>query len=90
MFVELENTKFELLHPLGEKSPIESFLKKNPKGGLHHVCIEVNDINAALAEVKKAGLRTTASEPTIGAHGKPVLFLHPVDTSGCLVELEQQ
>lgn len=89
VFVSLDNTKFELLHPLGEKSPIQSFLTKNPRGGIHHVCIEVPDIQVALKAVKEAGIRATSTEPKIGAHGKPVLFLHPVDTDGCLIELEQ-
>jgi methylmalonyl-CoA/ethylmalonyl-CoA epimerase len=90
VFVELENTKFELLHPFGANSPIASFLAKNPKGGIHHCCIEVPSIAAALKAVKDAGIRTTTSEPKIGAHGLPVLFLHPVDTNGCLIELEER
>lgn len=89
VFVQLDNTKFELLHPLGDKSPIQSFLNKNPRGGLHHVCIEVADIQIALQAIKDSGIRATSSEPKIGAHGLPVLFLHPVDTSGCLIELEE-
>ncbi len=90
VFVQLDNTKFELLHPLGKDSPIASFLAKNPKGGIHHCCIEVPSIQEALKTVKNAGIRTTTSEPKIGAHGLPVLFLHPVDTHGCLIELEEK
>lgn len=90
VFVELSNTKFELLGVLGDKSPIQGFLDKNPRGGIHHVCIEVDDIGAAHQTIKKAGIRTTSAEPKIGAHGLPVLFLHPVDTNGFLIELEQR
>ena len=90
VFVELDNTKIELLHPFGEKSPIQSFLNKNPAGGLHHICIEVNDINSAVESVKEAGIRPLGKEPKIGAHNKPVMFLHPKDCGGVLVELEQE
>uniref|UniRef100_A0A669PLV8 Methylmalonyl-CoA epimerase, mitochondrial n=1 Tax=Phasianus colchicus TaxID=9054 RepID=A0A669PLV8_PHACC len=89
VFVELGNTKLELLHPLGEKSPIASFLQKNKTGGMHHICIEVDDIKAAMAELKKKKIRILSEEPKIGAHGKPVIFLHPKDCHGVLVELEQ-
>ena len=90
VFVELENTKIELLHPLGRSSPIANFLKNNPAGGIHHVCYEVDDILAARDRLKASGARVLGSgEPTIGAHGKPVLFLHPKDFCGTLVELEQ-
>jgi len=89
VFVELPNTKIELLHPFGEKSPIQSFLDKNPAGGLHHICIEVDDITEAVKSVKEAGIRPLGKEPKIGAHNKPVMFLHPKDCGGVLVELEQ-
>jgi methylmalonyl-CoA/ethylmalonyl-CoA epimerase len=90
VFIELPNTKIELLHPLGEASPIAGFLQKNPTGGIHHICYEVDDILAARARLTAAGARVLGSgEPRIGAHGKPVLFLHPRDFNGCLVELEQ-
>ena len=90
VFVELANTKIELLHPLGADSPITGFLEKNPLGGIHHVCYEVADIHAARARLVEAGARVLGSgEPKIGAHGKPVLFLHPKDFNGCLVELEE-
>ncbi|XP_050165277.1 methylmalonyl-CoA epimerase, mitochondrial isoform X2 [Myiozetetes cayanensis] len=89
VFVELGNTKLELLHPLGEKSPIASFLQKNKTGGMHHICIEVDDIKAAMTELKKKQMRVLSEEPKIGAHGKPVIFLHPKDCHGVLVELEQ-
>lgn len=90
VFVNLPNTKIELLHPLGEGSPIAGFLAKNPSGGIHHVCYEVTDIRAARDVLKAKGLRVLGDgEPRIGAHGKPVLFLHPKDAHGTLVELEQ-
>ncbi|XP_030622356.1 methylmalonyl-CoA epimerase, mitochondrial [Chanos chanos] len=89
VFVELGNTKLELLHPLGEKSPISGFLQKNKSGGMHHICIEVDDINAAIVDLKARKIRTLSPEPRIGAHGKPVMFLHPKDCDGVLVELEQ-
>ncbi|KAG5839383.1 methylmalonyl-CoA epimerase, mitochondrial [Anguilla rostrata] len=89
VFVELGNTKLELLHPLGEKSPIAGFLQKNKSGGMHHICIEVDDINAAIVDLKARKIRTLSEEPRIGAHGKPVMFLHPKDCDGVLVELEQ-
>jgi methylmalonyl-CoA/ethylmalonyl-CoA epimerase len=90
VFVELPNTKIELLHPFGEASPIQAFLDKNPSGGMHHICYEVDDILAARDNLKAAGARVLGDgEPRPGAHGKPVLFLHPKDFAGTLVELEQ-
>ncbi|MCY6380469.1 methylmalonyl-CoA epimerase [Hoeflea prorocentri] len=90
VFVELDNTKVELLEPLGENSPIASYLEKNPAGGMHHICYEVPDILAARDRLKADGARVLGDgEPKIGAHGKPVLFLHPKDFCGTLVELEQ-
>ncbi len=90
VFVELPNTKIELLHPLDESSPIAGFLAKNPSGGMHHVCYEVDDIYAARDQLKAQGARVLGDgEPKPGAHGKPVLFLHPKDFAGTLVELEQ-
>ena len=90
VFIELPNTKIELLHPLGADSPIAKFLEKNPDGGMHHVCYEVDDIIAARDRLKAAGARVLGDgEPKTGAHGKPVLFLHPKDFMGTLVELEQ-
>ena len=90
VFVELANTKIELLEPLGDASPIAAFLEKNPSGGIHHVCYEVADILAARDHLKAKGARVLGSgEPKTGAHGKPVLFLHPKDFCGTLVELEQ-
>lgn len=90
VFINLPNTKIELLEPLGEGSPIAKFLERNPDGGMHHVCYEVDDITAARDALKAAGARVLGDgEPRIGAHGKPVLFLHPKDFSGTLVELEQ-
>jgi methylmalonyl-CoA/ethylmalonyl-CoA epimerase len=90
VFIELPNTKIELLFPLGEASPIAGFLAKNPSGGIHHICYEVDDIIAARDRLKARGARVLGDgEPKIGAHGKPVLFLHPKDFAGTLVELEQ-
>lgn len=90
VFIDLPNTKIELLHPLGSASPIQGFLDKNPAGGIHHICYEVADILAARDRLLATGARVLGSgEPKIGAHGKPVLFLHPKDFNGCLVELEQ-
>ncbi|MDX1401246.1 MAG: methylmalonyl-CoA epimerase [Kiloniellales bacterium] len=90
VFVNLPNTKIELLHPLGENSPIQGFLEKNPSGGMHHVCYEVEDIFAARDKLRAEGARVLGDgNPKIGAHGKPVLFLHPKDFCGTLVELEQ-
>jgi methylmalonyl-CoA/ethylmalonyl-CoA epimerase len=90
VFVELPNTKIELLHPFGEGSSIQGFLDKNPSGGMHHICYEVDDILTARDTLKAAGTRVLGDgEPKTGAHGKPVLFLHPKDFSGTLIELEQ-
>ena len=90
VFVDLPNTRVELLEPLGEASPIARFLDRNPQGGIHHVCYEVEDIIAARDRLLAAGMRILGDgEPKIGAHGKPVLFLHPKDMYGTLVELEE-
>jgi len=90
VFVDLPNSKIELLHPLGAGSPIKGFLEKNPAGGIHHLCYEVTDIAAARDRLVAEGARILGNgEPKIGAHGKPVLFLHPKDFCGTLVELEQ-
>ncbi|MAD39703.1 MAG: methylmalonyl-CoA epimerase [Tistrella sp.] len=90
VFVRLDNTAIELLHPLGEDSPVAKFLERNPSGGVHHVCYEVEDIYAARDKLKADGMRVLGDgEPKIGAHDKPILFLHPKDTNGTLVELEQ-
>jgi methylmalonyl-CoA/ethylmalonyl-CoA epimerase len=90
IFVTLPNTKIELLEPLGQASPIRKFLERNPDGGIHHVCYEVDDIMAARDRMRAEGARVLGDgEPKIGAHGKPVLFLHPKDFCGTLVELEQ-
>ncbi len=90
VFITLPNTKIELLEPLGAQSPIARFLERNPDGGMHHLCYEVADIRAARDALRAAGARVLGDgEPKIGAHGKPVLFLHPKDFAGTLVELEQ-
>jgi methylmalonyl-CoA/ethylmalonyl-CoA epimerase len=90
VFVTLPNTKIELLEPLGENSPIAAFLQRNPSGGMHHICYEVEDILAARDRLKASGARVLGDgAPRIGAHGKPVLFLHPKDFCGTLVEIEQ-
>jgi methylmalonyl-CoA/ethylmalonyl-CoA epimerase len=90
VFVELPNTKIELLHPLGANSPIAKFLERNPEGGIHHLCYEVADIIAARDQLKAKGARVLGDgNPKIGAHGKPVLFLHPKDFAGTLIEIEQ-
>ncbi len=90
VFIELPNTKIELLEPLGDESPLIGFLNKNPSGGIHHVCYEVDDIIAARDHLLASGARVLGDgNPKIGAHGKPVLFLHPKDFCGTLVELEQ-
>jgi methylmalonyl-CoA/ethylmalonyl-CoA epimerase len=90
VFVTLPNTKIELLAPLGDDSPIAKFLERNPDGGMHHVCYEVDDIRAARDRLTAQGARVLGGgEPRIGAHGKPVLFLHPKDFCGTLIELEQ-
>tara|TARA_E500000178_G_scaffold55706_1_gene52073 strand:- start:654 stop:1058 length:405 start_codon:yes stop_codon:yes gene_type:complete len=90
VFVELDNTKIELMHPYGDKSPIKSFLEKNKSGAMHHICIEVKDIFKACEEMKKNGVRVLGDgTPKNGAHNKPVIFLHPKDFFGTLIELEQ-
>jgi methylmalonyl-CoA/ethylmalonyl-CoA epimerase len=90
VFVELPNAKIELLEPLGQNSPVQGFLDRNPAGGMHHICYEVDDIIAARDRLRAAGARVLgAGEPKIGAHDKPVLFLHPKDFCGTLIELEQ-
>lgn len=89
VFVELGDTKVELLSPLGDKSPIQGFLDKNKAGGMHHICLEVSDIKAAMVDLKAKNIRLLSSEAKIGAHGKPVVFLHPKDCNGVLVELEE-
>ena len=90
VFVELENARIELLPPLGEASPVENFLVRNPSGGVHHVCYEVQDIIAARDQLERRGARVLGNgEPKKGAHGKPVLFLHPKDFCGTLIELEE-
>jgi methylmalonyl-CoA/ethylmalonyl-CoA epimerase len=90
VFVTLPNTKIELLEPLGAGSPIAAFLERNPSGGIHHICYEVADISTARAKLTAAGARVLGDgEPKIGAHGKPVLFLHPKDFNGTLIEIEQ-
>lgn len=90
VFIDLPNTKIELVAPLGDDSPIAAFLTRNPAGGIHHICYEVADILAARDSLSASGARVLGDgEPKIGAHGKPVLFLHPKDFNGCLIELEQ-
>ena len=90
VFITLPNTKIELLYPLGENSPIAGFLEKNPSGGIHHICYEVDDIAAAATQLTASGARVLGDgKPKIGAHGKPVLFLHPKDFNGTLIELEE-
>ena len=90
VFIELPNTKIELLHPLGKDSPINGFLAKNPSGGIHHMCFEVDDIIAARDHLVENGARVLGDgNPKTGAHGKPVLFLHPKDFNGTLIELEE-
>lgn len=90
VFVELPNTKIELLRPLGENSPIANFLERNTSGGIHHICFEVEDILAARDQLVEEGARVlNGPDPKMGAHGKPVLFLHPKDFNGTLIELEQ-
>ncbi|MGR3499420.1 MAG: methylmalonyl-CoA epimerase [Limimaricola soesokkakensis] len=90
VFVELPNSKIELMEPLGEASPITGFLEKSPSGGMHHICYEVEDIHAARDRLVAEGARVLGDgSPKTGAHGKPVLFLHPKDFDGCLIEIEQ-
>jgi methylmalonyl-CoA/ethylmalonyl-CoA epimerase len=90
VFVELPNTRIELLEPLGSSSPVKGFLERNPGGGIHHLCYEVDDIIAARDQLRAAGARVLGDgEPRLGAHDKPVLFLHPKDFCGTLIELEE-
>ena len=90
VFVELANSKIELIHPLGEDSTIENYLKRSPDGGMHHICFEVTDIIAARDQLKREGARVLGDgQPRIGAHGKSVLFLNPKDFCGTLIEIEQ-
>jgi len=90
VFVDLPNTRIELMEPLGERSPIAAFLAKNPSGGMHHLCYEVDDIRAARDRLVEAGARILGDgDPRTGAHGRPVLFLHPKDFAGTLIELEE-
>ena len=90
VFVSFPNTKVELLEPLGEGSPIAKFLERNPDGGIHHLCFEVADIRVARDKLKQEGMRVLGDgEPKMGAHGKPVLFLHPKDVCGTLIEIEE-
>ena len=90
VFIELPNTKIELLEPLGENSPIENFLDKNKKGGVHHICFEVEDMDSAIMNLKRDGATILGDgKAKIGAHGKPVIFLHPKDFNGALIELEE-
>ncbi|MDE0054859.1 MAG: methylmalonyl-CoA epimerase [Gammaproteobacteria bacterium] len=90
VFVELPNSKIELIHPLGEGSPVTAFLERNPRGGMHHVCYEVPDIRAAIDAMRSRGMTVIGDgEPSIGAHGLPVVFLHPRDFCGTLIELEE-
>jgi methylmalonyl-CoA/ethylmalonyl-CoA epimerase len=89
VFVDVNNTKIELLDPLGDKSPIAPFLGKNTSGGIHHICLEVDDVEAAIVDLKSRGVRVLGDKSKIGAHGKPVVFLHPKDCNGVLLELEQ-
>ncbi|UJR13430.1 hypothetical protein I4U23_000444 [Adineta vaga] len=89
VFVDFGNTKIELLFPLGENSPIKKFLEKNKSGGIHHICIEVDNIEEAMKHIQHQNIRTLTENTKIGAHGKPVIFLHPKDCGGILIELEQ-
>ena len=91
VFVSLPNTKIELLAPLGENSPVSRFLEKNSGGGIHHLCYEVPDVEVAARKLERQGMRILGEgKPSIGAHGKPVIFLHPKDAMGALIELEQE
>lgn len=90
VFVNCNNTKIELLDPLPNcQSPIQNFLNKNPDGGIHHLCFEVDNLDAAIKDLRQRGLRLLSDQPKMGAHGKPVIFCHPKDCSGVLIELEQ-
>ncbi|CAN7947256.1 unnamed protein product, partial [Ixodes hexagonus] len=88
VFIDAENTKLELLLPSGKNRPLQSFLDKNKSGGMHHICLEVDNIQAAVEDLRSKNVRTLSEKPSIGAHGKPVIFLHPKDCGGVLVELE--
>ena len=89
-FVRLPNTCIELMEPLGENSPVAKYLERNPEGGIHHICLEVEDINIASTSARKAGIRLLGDgKPKTGAHGKPILFLHPKDCNGTLIEFEE-
>ncbi len=91
VFVELPNTKIELLEPLGDDSPIQQFLKRNPNGGIHHLCLEVDNVAEATTRASNHGIRVLGTgDPKIGAHGKPVIFLHPRDCLGALIEFEER
>ena len=89
VFVDVGNTKLELLDQIGDSSPIKAFMSKNPGGGVHHLCFEVDNIDAAVTDLKAQGVRLLGEKPKIGAHGKPVIFIHPKDCGGVLIELEQ-
>jgi methylmalonyl-CoA/ethylmalonyl-CoA epimerase len=90
VFVDLPNVRIELLEPLGEHSPIAGYLDRNPDGGMHHLCYEVADIRSARERLRSAGMRILGDgEPKVGAHGRPVLFLHPKDFAGALIEIEE-
>ena len=91
IFVELDNTKIELMEPFGDNSPVEKFLEKNPNGGIHHICLEVSNINESLKSLKDKKVTVLGTgEPTIGSHNKPILFLHPKEFCGTLIELEEE
>jgi len=90
VFVDLGNSKIELIHPFGENSPIASFLEKKPGGGIHHICLEVDNVTEAVKELQQKGIKVIDPKPKIGAHGKPVVFLHPKSMNGVLVELEEK
>eukprot|EP01130_Rhizamoeba_saxonica_P015202 TRINITY_DN677_c0_g1_i1.p1 TRINITY_DN677_c0_g1~~TRINITY_DN677_c0_g1_i1.p1 ORF type:complete len:139 (-),score=30.35 TRINITY_DN677_c0_g1_i1:30-446(-) len=90
VFVKLDNTNIELLYPLGDNSPIANFLKKRPNGGVHHVCLEVDNLDTSITKLQEKGVNPLNPKPKIGAHGKPVVFLNPKDCNGVLVELEQK
>ena len=91
VFIQLPNAKIELLEPLGEQSPIAKFLERNPKGGIHHLCLETSDVTRAIGVLKENGAQFAGTDkPSIGAHGKPVVFLHPQSTAGILLELEEK
>ncbi|KAL3315137.1 hypothetical protein Ciccas_006233 [Cichlidogyrus casuarinus] len=89
VFVELDNTKIELLYPYGDNSPIKKFMEKNKDGGIHHICLDVDNITNAIEDLKSRNIRLLSDGPKTGAHGYPVVFLHPKDANGVLTELEQ-